>query len=132
MKNIFIFTLLILNSAFVFGQNAEFSFYKKTKNYHVINEGDTLKGFFVFKNTGTDSLKIKDYTVECHCTQAFFPKTPTPPNATDTVYFTFDSNGKSFQQKRTILIYANTKDESAIVTFKVYVNPKEAFSEKKR
>lgn len=109
----------------MFSQTAEFSFDKTVKNYGVITEGDTLKGYFVFKNTGKQPLKISRYTVECHCTEVFYPNNAIAPMQTDTLFFTFDSYGKSYAQDRTILIYANTKKELNIVRFKVYVNPKE-------
>jgi hypothetical protein len=121
----FIFQLVILlNSAVLFSQAADFSFDKTTKNYGVITEGDTLKGYFVYKNIGKEPLKISKYTVECHCTELHYPNVPTKPMASDTLFFTFDSQGKSYQQDRTILIYANTKKEMNLVRFKVYVNPK--------
>ena len=124
MKFIFISTIL-LNSAISLAQFAEFSFDKNVKNYQVITEGDTLKGYFVFKNKGKEPLKITKYTVECHCTEVRFPSGPIPPMASDTIFFTFDSNGKSYAQDRKILLYANTKKETETVRFKVFVNPKD-------
>lgn len=109
----------------MFSQTAEFSFNKKTKRYNVIEEGDTLKGYFIFQNKGNAPLLIKDYSVECHCTDVTFPSTPIPPQASDTIFFTFDSNGKYYQQDRTILIFSNAKKEIETLRFKVYVNPKE-------
>lgn len=126
MKFGFIFTIF-LNSAISLSQFAEFSFDKNVKNYQVITEGDTLKGYFVFKNKGPEPLQITKYTVECHCTEVHFPSAPTAPMASDTIFFTFDSNGKSYAQDRKILLYANTKKEMEIIRFKVFVNPKDNF-----
>lgn len=117
--------LILINSAVVIAQTAEFSFDRKTKKYATIEEGDTLTGYFVYTNKGKEPLSISNYSVECHCTAVTYPTKPTLHGERDTVFFTFDSNGKSYQQKRSILLHANIKREIAIIYFKVYVNPKE-------
>lgn len=110
----------------MFSQVAEFSFDKTIKNYRVINEGDTLHGYFVYANKGKKPLSIERYSVECHCTKVILPKKPTQPNEVDTIYFTFDSNGKYYQQKRSIMLFSkDTRRELHEIFFKVYVNPKE-------
>lgn len=124
MNRFILIIITTLNSAVLFSQSAEFSFDKKVKKYGVITEGDTLKGYFVYKNTGTEPLKITNYTVECHCTEVKYPEKATLPNESDTLYFTFDSAGKYYAQDRTILVYGNTKKELNLIRFKVYVNPK--------
>lgn len=121
----FIVLLILINSAVLFAQTVEFSFDKRVKNYKVIDEGDTLKGFFIFKNKGSVPLRISNYSVECHCTEVFFPATETQPMQSDTIFFTFDSSGKAYQQDRSIILKANTETEMDIIRFKVYVNPKE-------
>ncbi len=124
MKCSLIFILILTNSAFCYSQMAEFSFDKTVINYGVINEGDTLHGYFTYTNTGKEPLTITSYVVECHCTEVSFPSTPTLPMASDTIHFTFHSEGKSYAQDRKILLNANVKKELATVRFKVYVNPK--------
>lgn len=124
MKSFFIFILILINSAFCYSQMAEFSFNNSVNNYGVINEGDTLHGYFIYKNTGKASLQISSYMVECHCTEVTFPSTPTLPMASDTIFFTFNSEGKSYAQDRKIILIANIKKELTTVRFKVYVNPK--------
>lgn len=125
MEKVIFFLAILLNSAISFTQVAEFSFDKKVKNYGVIEEGDTLSGYFVFTNTGKAPLLITSYDVACHCTEARYPSTPTLPQESDTLFFTFNSLGKSYQQDRKIILSANTKREITTIRFKVYVNPKE-------
>jgi hypothetical protein len=124
VKYFYIFLITVLNSVISNAQMAEFSFDKTVINYGVINEGDTLHGYFMYTNTGKEPLTITSYVVECHCTEVSFPSTPTLPMASDTIHFTFHSEGKSYAQDRKILLNANVKKELATVRFKVYVNPK--------
>lgn len=124
MKYLSIFMLIFINSALSYSQMAEFSFDQTVKKYDIMQEGDTLRGYFIYKNTGDTPLKITSYLVECHCTEVTFPSSPTLPMASDTVFFSFNSDGKSYAQDRKIMLSANTKKELTTVRFKVYVNPK--------
>lgn len=122
-------SLLILiisfNSALVFGQVAEFSFDKTTVKFPKTNEGDTLRHYFVFTNTGKAPLKISKYEVECHCTSLNFPQYAIAPGAKDSVQMVFDTRGKYYHQDRTIVISSNARKKERVLRFKVYVEPKE-------
>lgn len=122
-----ILTILIifLNSALVFGQEAEFSVLKPTHKFKKTNEGKILTHYFVFENTGKSPLIISSYQVACHCTVIEFPTYPIAPGQKDSIKLTFNTNGKYYQQDRIIVINANTKKKENYLRFKVYVIPKE-------
>lgn len=122
MKLIFILSILV-NSALVFGQAAEFSFADKTTvKWDKTPEGEVLKHYFVFTNTGTEPLVITDAKVACSCTKVEFPKYPVPPNANDSIKVSFDTKGKFYYQDRIIELQANTKKVQKL-RLKAYVIP---------
>lgn len=114
-----------MNSAFGFGQTAEFSFLEgTTKKWDKTPEGELLKHYFVFNNAGDAPLIIDEAKVSCPCTKVTFPKKPVPPGAKDSILVTFDTNHKFYNQDRKIILKANTKKDEKL-RIKVYVIPKE-------
>jgi hypothetical protein len=125
MKLYFAIIFIALNSAFGYGQTAEFSFLEgSTKKWDKTPEGELLKHYFVFTNTGDAPLIIDEAQVACPCTKVTFPQKPVPPGATDSILVTFDTNHKFYNQDRKIILKANTKKEEKL-RIKVYVIPKE-------
>ena len=125
MKLYFAIIFIALNSAFGFGQMAEFSFLDgTTKKWDKTAEGKMLKHYFVFKNSGDAPLIIDEAQVGCPCTKVILPKKPVPPGAIDSILVTFDTNLKFYNQDRKIILKANTKNEEKL-RIKVYVIPKD-------
>ena len=123
MKLYFAIIIIALNSALGFAQEAEFDFLTKTKvKLDKIREGQVIKHYFVFENTGDAPLVINDYHVSCSCTKAQFSKQPIPPGAKDSILIIFDSNGKYYWQDRTVEIDSNASKKTKL-RFKVYVIP---------
>jgi len=79
------------------------------KDYGKIAEGQKLEVVFRFRNTGTRPLVIESVHPSCGCTVADPPKEPIAPGAEGEIKGSFDSNGKSGQQHKTIEVMANTK-----------------------
>ena len=79
------------------------------KDYGKITEGQKLEVLYRFKNTGTKPLIIENVRPSCGCTVADPPKEPVAPGAQGEIKGSFDSNGKSGQQHKTIYVMANTK-----------------------
>lgn len=125
MKHIFVLLIFILNSAFGFAQNAEFTFLSPTTHqWDKVNEGVQLEHYFVFKNSGDLPLIIDDALVSCSCTKVNFPKNPVLPQQKDSILVSFDTNQKYYKQDRVIRLKANTKRTEKL-RIKVYVIPKE-------
>ncbi|MCB0761494.1 MAG: DUF1573 domain-containing protein [Flavobacteriales bacterium] len=126
MRIFFIFLCsIILNSATVFGQFAEFSFEETVHKFPKTVEGEQLSCVYSFTNTGTEPLIISSYKVECTCTKAEYSKAPIMPGESGEITVTFDTNGKIGWQYRTVSIYANTKETPTEIEFRVKVIPKE-------
>jgi len=79
------------------------------KDYGKIAEGQKLEVLYRFRNTGTKPLVIESVRPSCGCTVADPPKEPVAPGAEGEIKGSFDSNGKSGQQHKTIFVMANTK-----------------------
>lgn len=79
------------------------------KDYGKITEGQKLEVLYRFKNTGNKPLIIESVHPSCGCTVADPPKEPVAPGAEGQIKGSFDSNGKSGQQHKTIFVMANTK-----------------------
>ena len=119
----FIFLLIILNSALVFSQEAEFSLLEKVYKFPKTNEGVLLEHQFVFENTGDSPLIIEDYQVSCSCTKAILPSKPILPGEKGVIQVSFDTKGKYYLQDRIIYLTTNTSKKTEKLRFKVYVIP---------
>jgi len=117
--------ILILNSAIVFGQFAEFSFDEKSVlKAEPLVEGEKLIYEWGFTNTGDSPLIITSYKVECPCTLVEYSKEPISPSGHSSIKLSFDSKDKIGWQYRKILLYANTKKGVEELEFRVKViNP---------
>lgn len=125
MKLYFAIIIIALNSALGIAQEAEFSFITKPKvKLDKIKEGEQVKLYYVFQNSGETPLIISDYKVTCSCTKAVFPKHPIVPGGIDSILVEFDSDGKAYWQDRLVEIESNAKNKAQL-RFKVYVVPKE-------
>jgi hypothetical protein len=124
MKLYFAIIFIAINSAFGFGQTAEFLFTGKTTvKWDKVNEGEKLEHYFVFENSGDQPLIIQEAKVACSCTKVVFPKQPIPPGHRDSIHVVFDTKDKYYHQDRVIELIANTK-KSEKLRIKVYVIPK--------
>lgn len=121
MAKYVIICLMIMNSAAVLGQYAEFSFEKKVKKFPPTEEGVTLSHDYHFTNTGDQPLIITSYKVACECTQVEYPKEPVLPGESGIVKMTFNSEGKLGWQYRSIQLFANTKKNPTEIEFRVKV-----------
>ena len=100
-------SLLILNSALSFSQQAEFKFNEKVQRLGKVNEGEVVKTSFTFINKGDAPLVINEYKVACTCTVVQFPYKPVLPGEEGELSVSFDSDGKTGYQDRTISILSN-------------------------
>ena len=99
--------------------------YEQSKDYGKMTEGQKLEVSFRFKNTGDKPLIIESVRPSCGCTVADPPKEPIAPGAEGEIKGTFDSNGKSGEQHKTLFVAANTKGiQSHELTFMVVVQKK--------
>lgn len=112
---------LALNSAFGFGQTAEFSVNKATHKFPKAKEGVLLTHEFIVTNSGNVPLVFKGYKVACECTKVYFPNKPIAPGQSDVIKVTFDTTGKSYFQDRIIYIESNAGKGTEKLRIKVNV-----------
>lgn len=118
-----LFFFLILGSLSVFAQPV-FQVDKAIFVFSDTEEGEILTHIYKIKNEGNEPLIISDFKVACSCTKVELPKKPILPNETFELKMSFNTEGKSYMQDRTVIFQTNTKRKSEKVRFKVYVIPK--------
>lgn len=116
--------LLMICSAAGPGQLAEFFCSAPVKKFPKTREGVQLKHTFEISNTGKAPLIISKYEVACTCTKVKLPGTIQPGDVAE-ITVEFDTNGKYYQQDRTIILFTNTKKQREYLRFKVFVVPSE-------
>jgi hypothetical protein len=125
MRLFYAIIIIALNSALVFGQEAEFSIDKSVHKFPKTAEGVLLEHNYTITNTGTVPLILSDYQVACSCTKAYLPTKPILPGETFPLRVTFDTEGKYDFQDRVVNFKVNTKKGKDFVRFKVRVIPKQ-------
>ncbi len=123
MNRVAILILILVNSALVFGQEAEFHLDEKVFKFPKTQEGEVLEHSFTITNTGDAPLIISDYKVSCNCTKAILPTAPIAPGDSFDLKVTFDTKGKYDFQDRTIYLVTNAKPVMQSLRFKVRVIP---------
>jgi len=119
-----ILVLIVLKTAFVFGQVAVFSAKYKTIKFPKTPEGEQLNFSYEIKNKGKAPLELYSWEAECTCTDVILPSDPILPGEFATIDVVFDTNGKYFFQNRIIYIKSNSRKKRELLRFKVYVEPK--------
>lgn len=95
------------------------------KNFGKISEGQKLEVSYSFKNTGAKPLVITRVQPSCGCTIAEQPAEPVAPGAIGIVKASFNSEGRTGVNHKTLFVYANTKGtQSHELHFEVEVEKK--------
>jgi hypothetical protein len=80
-----------------------------TKDFGKIQEGQKLEVAFRFKNTGDKPLVIERVQPSCGCTVAEQSTQPVAPGSQGQIKATFNSEGRTGVNHKTLFVYANTK-----------------------
>ena len=126
LRVVLISLMIILNSAFVLQQSAEFNFLKNTLKFPKTKEGEVLRFQFEFTNSGNAPLVISDIkpTMVCPCTQVEYPQEPVMPGKSAMIKVSFDTKGKIGYQDRILEVYSNATKSPYKLRFKVNVDNK--------
>lgn len=82
-----------------------------------IIQGNTIEHRFTFRNTGESALVITDVYGSCGCTVGKdWPRNPVKPGDGGGITVTFESEGHSGTQNRTVTVVANTTPPSTVLT----------------
>ena len=79
------------------------------RDYGKIPEGQKLDVAFRFRNTGATPLVISRVQPSCGCTIAEQPREPIAPGAEGQIKASFNSEGRSGVNHKTLMVTANTK-----------------------
>ncbi len=90
-----------------------------------VNEGDKAKHEFVFKNTGTEPLYVRDAKASCGCTTPEWTKDTIAPGAEGKILVQFNSDGRAGDFDKTVTVLANTDPEATIIRIKGFVIAKQ-------
>lgn len=103
---------------------ARISFTEAFHDFGTIKEGDEVEYRFKFVNTGKVPLLISNARSSCGCTTPDWPKEPVPPGGTGEILAHFNSEGKTGDQKKLIVVTANTFPAESSVRISAQVTPK--------
>ena len=78
-------------------------------NYHLgnIKQGEKVTREFVITNTGKSDLNIRMTRATCGCTASEPEKSDLGPGESSKIKVTFDSKGRSGEQKKAVMVYSN-------------------------
>lgn len=97
-------------------------FFEKTEHdFGKLNEGERVEYYFVFKNTGNADLVIDNCYGSCGCTVPEWPEEPIKPGKEGKIKISFDSQGRTGANNKTVTILANTTPRSTILRIKAQV-----------
>jgi len=93
-----------------------FSFDSTTIDMGQVIQGAKINKQYTFENIGGNALVITDVRGSCGCTVAKnWPRNPIPPGEHGTIEVSFDSEGRSGRQNKTVTVVANTSPPSTVL-----------------
>jgi hypothetical protein len=90
-----------------------------------VKEGEFAKHEFVFKNTGSEPLYVKDAKASCGCTTPEWTKDTIAPGGEGKILVEFNSEGRPGNFTKTVTVLANTDPEATVITIKGFVIAKQ-------
>jgi|TARA_A100001015_G_C15037592_1_gene737335 uncharacterized cupredoxin-like copper-binding protein len=104
---------------------AEITFDRIFHDFGEIKEGEIVKTFFSFTNTGENDLYIVEAIGSCGCTVPKYPKNVAiKPGESGEIEVNFDSNGRPNLQQKMVKISANTISGGQLLRIQAFVEPK--------
>ncbi len=104
---------------------AKMTFTEETFNFGEVQEGDIVKHTYNFTNTGKVPLVISNASSTCGCTVPTWPKEPIEPGAGGEISVEFNTKNKHREQKKPVIITANTYPARTVVHLEGFVHPEE-------
>ncbi|MFB6306827.1 MAG: DUF1573 domain-containing protein, partial [Flavobacteriales bacterium] len=83
------------------------SFNNEVKDFGEVKQGEKLTHKFSFINAGNEDLKITNIKTSCGCTVAKYPKEKIKPSQKEAIKVTFNTEGKSGKQVKTVFVETN-------------------------
>ena len=109
-------------SGFAEGDTADLprlAFDSTEKHFGKVTQGTLVEKSWTFTNVGGSDLVITDVRGTCGCTVGKdWPKAPVRPGEGGTITVTFDSEGRSGMQDKTITVTGNTQPPTTVLMLK--------------
>jgi Protein of unknown function (DUF1573) len=105
-------------------QLARIKFDEPEFDFGTVQEGQIVDHQYKFTNTGKVALTILNARASCGCTTPDWPKDPIPPGGTGVVSAKFNSDGRTGDQSKIIVVTANTHPNETRIRLKGHVNEK--------
>ena len=86
-----------------------------------MTQGEIRSTEFAFENTGETDLVISDAKGSCGCTVPVFPKEPIKPGSRASIKVTFNSDGKTGIQNKTVTLITNCIPSTKFLSIKANV-----------
>ncbi len=83
--------------------------------------GEVVTYAFKFENSGMSDLIIADITASCGCTATEYPEKPIKPGEENYINVTFNSEGRSGYQYKSVTVLANTQPSKTVLNIKAQV-----------
>ena len=100
----------------------ELSFEKKKHNFGEILQGESVSHLFSFTNSGEGDLIISQAKGSCGCTVPEWPRETISPGETGEIKVTFNSDGKSGRQNKTITLMTNAIPNTTVLTISAHIS----------
>ena len=91
-------------------------FEKLSHDFGKITAGEKVTFSFKFRNTGGSDLIISDATAACGCTVPEYTKAPIQPGKDGIISVTFNSEGRSGVQRKSITVITNAQPNTVVLT----------------
>ncbi len=98
------------------GASPAFQFNEEMHDFGKITEGEIVSYAFKFKNTGNANLIISSANGSCGCTVPEWPKSPISPGQEGVINVSFNSEGRSGEQHKTVTLTANTIPNTKVLS----------------
>ena len=97
----------------VLSETAVIEFEKTEYQIGKVIQGEKVGCQFVFRNTGTADLMIRDARASCGCTVPQWEKKPVKPGETGRLEVMFDSSGRMGTQKKSVTVVSNAETQTS-------------------
>lgn len=99
-------------------EEPRFEFDKESHDFGRVYQGEKISYSFKFRNTGKLDLLIYEVKASCGCTVPEYPKKPVKAGEEAFIQVTFNTEGKSGLQTKSLTIVSNTNPNTKILTIK--------------
>lgn len=100
---------------------AQFEFETTQHHFGEIKQGEKVSYVFKFTNSGGTDLVITQAQGSCGCTVPEYSKQPIKPGGSGEIKVTFNSEGRSGMQSKTVTILANSVPATKVLTISAEV-----------